>query len=290
MVFAQLALLTFLQACVFAPLVVGFVLAYQVTRRFDFTFAGYFVVGAFIPVYAITTAFPIAVACLLSLLLPTAMVLGFERLLYWPLSQRSFGRMRVLVASIGVYAVVENSIAMIFGDASRQVSIALSAQTLHIFSMPITEGLAIGAAIGALTVCACYLAIRFTTLGLLARAVVANSELATVHGTRLAAIYGFALTLSSVLAGVSGAAYSLESYVVPTVGLRPLVMAVVVALATPRLSIRRAILWLLFLLALENLVSFLAGPRWAPIVTYTVFLVLAIAVGRREFAAGNRRL
>lgn len=295
MITAQLLLLTFLQTCIFAPHVIGFLLAYQVTKRFDFTFAAYFCLGAFTSVWIVPntttpTVFQLGLAAMSTILICLIFAVIAENFIYWPLVQRTFGRMRFLVASIGMYTIVENIVAAIFGDASHQVFPGLSQKIIYIFTLPTAKGLSFGAIIGSIASFIGFIIIKYTKLGLVARAVIGNPELAVLHGSHLRLVYSFSIGIGATLAGLSGLAFSMDSYVVPTIGIKALVMSVVVALASKDISVGYAIIWIIVLLGLENTVSFLNGPRWAPIITYSIFLVLAIIVGKREQKSKHRGL
>jgi len=291
-VLGELALVSVLKTFTLAPLVMGFVAVFWITQRFDFTFAGYFVFGAYAPL--LLRSFGLSMnwfnLIIVMVLFPALVSLILEATVYWQIYRSEQGRMKFLVASIGVYAIIENTMAILFGDKSVQTFPSLSSTVISFANCSASLGLLFGAGIGVISASVFLLVLKYSSLGLTARAVVADHQLARFHGINVMRIHGLVLGTGAALASIGGFSASLDSFAIPSAGMQPLILAVVVTLATPVLKVRRAWVLTIAFMGIESVVSFWLSSRFAPAITYGVFFVVAVLVGRREMAASYRGL
>ena len=207
---------------------IGLLLTYQLQR---FIFFAYGVVLAFAP-YICWTLVKIgfdslwASACLAIL---ASVILGivFERVLHRPARGRGMGSFGLLLLSIGCYIVIENLLALVFGNDIKSFQFAwrdthyefcgawISLLQVFTFSATIVVSIIL------------WCSLRFTRIGRQLKAVANDVELARVIGVDIDRIYLWAIMISCGLAGMVGIFTALDVDMTPTMGMRPLMLGLV---------------------------------------------------------------
>lgn len=132
-----------------------------------------------------------------------------------------------LLASLGLFIVIQSSVAMIFGDSVVMLrSIAVS-EGNEVFGARITNVQVIGIS-GSLILCSLvYFWLKHTLLGMQTRAVADDYELAKSVGLNTDRIILLVMAIASILAGFSGIIVAYDVDLRPTMGFYPLLIGVV---------------------------------------------------------------
>ncbi len=267
----QLFLNGILAGSITALLGLGFSVQYMASRFFVFTFGASFTAAAYTAFalrksnHLVSLVAGVAVAILLGVLL--------EIFIYWPLRRRGRNPLILMLASIGLYVVLQNLISIFFGDVTVSIR---SWQTSEGFSLLggriafIQAGI-IGSAIAVIVVTA--IAINFSFLGLRLRAMLDDSNLALVIGINTAQVTLFGTALASALAGIAGLLTALDTDLVPTMGFNGLLLGIIAAIIGGIGSIKGAVLAGAFLGLVQHLAVWRAQTQWQE---FTVFFLLLV--------------
>lgn len=187
-----------------------------------------------------------------------------------------------LLATIGLALVVVAGLSQIFGPQAQNASPPISGQLdLGFTTYAAYQVFLIGAAVVLLIALA--VVIRYTRLGLIARAVIANNQLAAGLGIDGPKARRYTFIVGCSLAGLAGALIAPIASVTPTMGesyLIPAFMVVVVAAASLRAF---AFTCLLFGCA-ESWVTYIANPVLGSI-TIIVLTAIILRVLPKGFAS-----
>jgi branched-chain amino acid transport system permease protein len=180
---AQLLVNSILSACIYLLIAVGFTVIYRAVRFFHFAHAVVYTSGPYfaylfykilgIPVWS---AIPLAVA------LSAFVGCLIETLIYKPLRKRGVTSLVLLLASLGLYILLQNAISMFFGDDTKSIRSGVVREGLPLFGARITPiQIAIilsGLLITALTA----VWLRKSATGRSIRAVADDAELSRISG------------------------------------------------------------------------------------------------------------
>ena len=265
---------------------VSFVIAYRTGGFFNFAHAGLITAGAYSFYFLKSQAgLPAAVAAALFYLVPVAVGGLLERAVHKPLRLRYAKSTGLLLASLGTYTLIHNSVALIFGDDTRSFR-----------WWPIQEGWSLGdlrlTPVQAATAAAAWTAIGITGLflrssdaGRRIRAVGISPGLAEVVGIDIEAARFSAILLASALAGLSGFLIACDVDMNPTMGIQPF-MTAVVAVLLGRVHLVWSVLAALALSLLQNVILFWLSSSWQDVFTFSVLLAFFLFRSRWNLQGG----
>lgn len=141
-----------------------------------------------------------------------------------------YGRMvDTMLATWGLSLLLVGAVTMIFGNTTRGVSAPLGGWTIGAYQTSVYDIVLILAAAGLLT--AGYVALRFTRVGLIARATMQNPEMASSLGINPNVIYATTFGIGSALSGLAGGLIAPLSGVLPTMGVAYLAKAFITVIS-----------------------------------------------------------
>ncbi|MGU3663537.1 branched-chain amino acid ABC transporter permease [Methylobacterium sp. A49B] len=130
---------------------------------------------------------------------------------------REQGSVALMVASMGVSLVLENTCRFAFGNTTRSLDVEV-ARPLRFVGLRITHEQIVTAATVALCLVLLHLVLRATPLGRAMRAVADNPMLASARGIERDAIVRLTWVIIGVLTGLAGVLAALDRAVEPTIG------------------------------------------------------------------------
>jgi branched-chain amino acid transport system permease protein len=283
---AQLLANGLVTGSLYAVLAAGFGLVYRSTGVFHIAYGGAYVLAAFlfhslVTLLGLPWAVAGATAAALSALAGWAMEAGF----YGPFHRRGTAPGAVMVASLGLAIVIENSLALLYGNEihaiPRDIAASLSfgpvrLTTLQLAQLGLCSTLLLGLAWA-----------RRLPFFRLVRAMGENPELLLVLGGRLSRLRAAVFALSGALVAVPACLTMADVGLDVHAGMSQLLIAAVAVLAG---GVARVEGWLLggFLLALlQSLIIWQFSTKWLDLVAFALLLVVLFF--RREGLLGVRK-
>lgn len=257
----------------YALIAIGFSLIYGVTRFFHFAHGAVFAWGAYAAfALSIGVGLPIGVALPCAVFLAALLGASIELLIYRPLRARYGTSLVLLVASLGIYAVLQNAISIVFGDDVKTLRAGDVVEGYSIFGARITgvQIVVILAAVILFAVVATVLA--RTRPGKAFRAVANDPELARVVGIDANQAILLAFALGSGLAAVAAILVSFDVDMVPTMGMNALLMGVVATIVGGVGSIPGATVGGLLLGLAQHFSVWQIGSEWQDSVAFVILL------------------
>jgi len=272
---------------IFALVAISFSLIYQTTRFFHFAHAVVFTAGAYFSFLFIQiigwsyyTAIPAAI--ILALLLGSII----EFTIYKPLRKKKSSAIVLLLASLGIYIVLQNLISLFFGDDTKSIRTWEVREGLQVFGAYITpvQVIIIAASIVLVILVAGYLHLAKT--GKAMRAVASDSELSKLSGIKSDRIILISFAVGSVLAGIAGILVALDVDMTPTMGMNMLLMGVVAMIIGGVGSIWGIVLGSLLLASAQNLAVWYISSQWMDASAFVILLIFLLF--RPQGFAGKR--
>lgn len=226
-VFSQLLVNALYSGSQFALVAVGLALIYNVAGFLNFAHGAVYVVAAYATYSFRLVGISLFGAALFGILMAALIGGVTDWSTYRRLRSQDASPLVFLLASLGLFIVIQSSVAMIFGDSVVMLrSIAVS-EGNEVFGARITNVQVIGIS-GSLILCSLvYFWLKHTLLGMQTRAVADDYELAKSVGLNTDRIILLVMAIASILAGFSGIIVAYDVDLRPTMGFYPLLIGVV---------------------------------------------------------------
>jgi len=178
----------------------------------------------------------------------------------------------LLLASLGIYVVLQNIAALAFGNDPRVIRRG-SVEVGHRFSgVYLTDVQLLTIAIGLLLFVGVLVLINYTRLGQRIRAVSSDPDLAGVVGVRVNEVKFWAVGIGSVLGAAAGILAALDTSMTPTMGFRLLLNGLIVMIIGGVGSVGGLLGGALLLAAAQNFTAYYVGDKWTDAVSFLILI------------------
>jgi len=251
----------------------GFALILRTCRFLHFAHGAVFTAGAYSAfLYRTVLGMPLLHSALLAVVCCAALGCLMETCVYRVLRRSRASSLTLLLASLGIYVLLQNIVSLIFGDDTKTIRAGAVEEGLRILGARITQ-------VQVMTVFTCLL-LTFLTVVLLTksrvgkalRAVAGDPELAETSGVESEKVILWAFALGSASVGIAGVLYALDVDMTPTMGMRPLMMAVVAVIVGGVGSVPGLVLGALLLGIAQHLGAWLIGSQWQDSIAFFILL------------------
>ena len=255
----------------------GFSLIYRTVRFFHFAHAIVITSGAYFAFACHDWAnLSLWLAIPIGILLAACVGCLIDLVVYRPLRKRDASPLILLLASLGVYIVLQNTISMIFGDDTKILRIGAVSEGIDLFGAKVTV-VQIATVIVAVTLTALIVAcLRKARAGLALRAVASDERLASISGVPCNLVILVAFSVGSALAATAGVLLALSSDMTPTMGMNSLMLAVVAVIVGGETRMYGLVGASLLLAAAQQTVVWQFGARWQDPMAFVVLLAFLL--------------
>lgn len=256
---------------------IGFWIIYKSVRFFHFAHAVVFSSGAYFTFlfsqllgWSLFVAIPVAVLC--------SCVLGslIELVIYKPLRKKKSSSLILLLASLGIYIVLQNFISMVFGDDTKSIRSWQVVEGLNFFGARITPVQIVIVITSVLLLIFVAFYLHFSKTGKAMRAVANDLELANISGINSDKVILFSFAIGSALAGIAGILVSLDVDMTPTMGMNALMMGVVAMIVGGVGSIWGIVFGSLLLALAQNLGVWYISSQWQDAIAFAILLIFLL--------------
>jgi len=270
----QILINILLSSSVYALLVFSFRIKYLTLRFFDFshaiiiTFGGYFTY-----LFSVLMDFNLFLAISLAIISSVIISLLILQFIYKPLQKRNTENWQMLVASLGIYIILQNIISIIFGDENKSIrtwEIKKGYNFLNAYITGIQITLVFSTIILLLLT---WLFLNKTKIGKKIKAVSSNPTLSSILGISndKATIWSF--IIGSFLASISGILITLDSDMIPTIGFNWLLYAVVAMIIAGMGKLRYVFMSVVLLATAQHLSAYYIDSKWMNATAYIILIV-----------------
>lgn len=250
----------------------GLSLIFNVTRVFHFAHGAVYTSAAYLLLFFLTkTGMGMLPAAAIAI--AGAMLLGvmIDRLFYQPLADKNSSGTAAILTSLGLYIVVINVIALLFGNETKILRPGIET-TLEFGAVIVTRIQALQVAVFIVLLLATALLLKFSRYGQLVRAVSDNAKLAEALGleTKKARLLAFAY--GSGLAAVAACLSALDVGLDPYVGM-PVTLVAAVAMIFGGIRVfGAAAIGGVLIGVIQNLVVWQTSAKWQAAGTFVILL------------------
>ncbi len=284
----QLIMNGLIAGSVYALMAAGFSLMYGLQRFMNVAHGATYLVGAF-AAYACArlAGMPLALSFAIAVLVATGLGVAINQLVYVPLQRQKEKDRALLLASFGVFLLVEAIILMVFGADVKS------------FGLPVRKGMdVLGAVVtpvqlviilaAPLVFLGLWLFLYRTRTGTALRAAADNEAIARTMGVNVRAMTTLTTALGSALAGVAGILVALEQNLEHSMGLPAVLKGLTAAIIGGIGNVPAAILGGYLLGLAENLGIWYLPSGYKDAIAF-VILILFLLVRPQGFFGTRRR-
>jgi|CXWL01.1.fsa_nt_gi branched-chain amino acid transport system permease protein len=198
-------------------------------------------------------------------------------LLFQPMSRRKCSNLVILVASFGLLIVLQNVTALIWGNATKSISLTDTIQKgYEFFGLIITANQLMIAAVAVGVMILLELFLQRTKYGMAIRAIGDNQELTKVLGLKTEQIIVVVFLIASFMSAISATLISLEIGLRPTYGILLVLKAIIASIIGGLGSVRGALLGGMLLGVSENLGIYFIGGQWENTVAFSLLALFLL--------------
>ena len=273
----QLLINIIISFSIFCGISLSFIIIYSIVRFFHFAHAVVFTSGAYFT-FLFNQLFGLSLYISIPLAILSACLFGssMELFIYKPLRKRNSTSLVLLLASLGIYIVLQNIISMVFGDDTKSIRTWQVVEGINVFGARITpvQIIIVVTSVVLLILVALYL--HFSRTGKAMRAVANDPELANITGINSDKVILTSFAIGSALAGIAGILVSLDVDMTPTMGMNALMMGVVAMIVGGVGSIWGIVLGSLLLALAQNLGVWYISSQWQDAIAFAILLIFLL--------------
>lgn len=272
----QLLIDALTSACLSLLISVSFWLIYSTTRTFYITHAATITLGAYSCFWLNRQwAMPFTIAALISVAVVATTQSVFDKVLFRGLRSVSLGWVG-LVASIGMYVVLQNLISLGFGDETQVLRTAPVMVGHKLGDAFISNSQILIVVISIFLFASTAVLLEITKLGHAIRGVASNPDLCVLLGIDKNFVIGWTFAIGSALAATGGILSGLDSDINPTAGFRLLMNSVVVMIIGGASGIRGLPLAAIFLALAQHSAAYYLNAKWMDSVAFLILIIFLI--------------
>jgi branched-subunit amino acid ABC-type transport system permease component len=222
----------------------------------------------------VSFSFPVSVV----LAIASATLVGIlcEILVYRPMRKRNVPSLAYLIASIGLYVVLQNCISLYFGDDTKIINTTEVTVGNEIYGAYITNVQIVTIIVSIVLFITVNLFLHFTATGKSIRAVASNPELCNIYGIPSNRVILIAFGIGSALAAIAGILSAMDTNMTPTFGFNLLLYGVVAMIIGGVGSTGGLIVGSLLVATAQHLSAYYIDTKWMDAVTYIILILFLI--------------
>jgi branched-chain amino acid transport system permease protein len=273
----------------YALMAVSFGLIYGTTRFFHFAHGAVYAIAAYAAYFAVVALhLPLGLAAALAIVFAAGVGIFLEVSVYKPLRRRGAGPASLLLASLGLFIVLQNGISLLFGDDTKAIQTGATASLA--FGGALITPIQIVTVAASLVAClALWGGLRFTSIGRAARAVADDADLCRIVGISVERTIIAAFATGSAIAALAAILAALDTDLRPSMGFNALLMGVVAAIVGGIGSIPGALMGGLVLGLAQHLGVWKLSTEWQDAIAFCVLIIFLVFRPQGFFGLALRR-
>lgn len=214
----------------YALMAIGLTLIYTVGRFLSFAHGAVYAIAAYVT-FAVHRTLPLFPSAVLGVAAAVLAGAAIEHIVFARIRRQSASPLALLIASLGIFIVLQSVMALAFGEAPRTIRSGVVVAGHLILGARVTDVQLVGI-VGGIVLCGTTWAfVRWSTIGRHLRATASDSYLAKAVGVNTEQAMLLATIIASISGGFAGVVRAYDVDLRPGMGFAPLLMGVVAMLA-----------------------------------------------------------
>jgi len=285
--FNQLLLNGIISGSIYALIALGFAVIYKTVRFFHFAHGIVYTAGAYCA-YSLSISLGINVILSFFLASSFSAILGIaiDRFIYLPLRKNNAPPLVFLIASFGVFILIQNLLQLIYGAQILTLRTGVIKEGHQFLGAVITDIQILILVVSCWLLVMLWFVVERTKIGKAIRAVADDPVGASVAGIYSERVILYAFGIGSALAGAAGILISYETNIEPTMGMNAILKGIIASLIGGVGNVPGAMLGGFFLGIIENLGIWKIQAGWKDTISFAILIVFLLF--RPEGILGKR--
>jgi branched-chain amino acid transport system permease protein len=262
--------------CAIGMVAISLAFVWSTTRVFHVAHAGIYTLGGYLAWFAATKGIPFVGAVLLSILGCAAAGAVIQQQLYQRLERRGATPLVLLIASIGLLAIITNILAAVFTPDILHFPNTWRIQTVGVAGVHLSYAQIAVVVSGVLIFGGLLIFTRGTLLGKRIRAVESNPDLAEITRLKPHSVYVYVMAIASGIVAVPGTLVSLDQALQPYTGILVLLTATIAVIAGGIGSLTGAFVLAIAISVLQNVSLVVMSGKWSIAATFGLFIAFML--------------
>ncbi len=274
----QLILNSIIAGAIYALVALGFNLIYGATKFFNLAHGVMSAVGGYtVFFFSKSLGLNFYLSVLLGVLLAGLIGYLLDKFIYLPLRKRKASNMVLLVASLGVFTVIQAIIAILFSSQFKTLSQNVGQQKIYeIFGGVITQTQLVILVSGIAIALGLILILKYTLFGKAIKAINNDEEVAKIIGINTNKITGYVFFIGSAIAGWAGILVGLDTGIQPTMGMGLLLKGVIASIIGGVGNVYGGFVGSFLLGFVENFGIWKISGEWKDAIAFGVLIVFLL--------------
>jgi branched-chain amino acid transport system permease protein len=273
--------------CALGVVAISFSLVYATTKIFHVAHAGIYTLGGYIAWAMVVHGAPLLLAVLVSIAACAALGAFIQFALYARLESRRATHLVILIASLGVLAVIQNVVAAVFTPNILQFAVPWAENVVSLSTIRVTYTQLLTVVVSLAAYAGVIWFAHHTILGKRIRAVASNPFLAEITRLRPNAVYIYVVAIASAIVALPGVLVPLDLGLQPYGGITPLLTATIAMIAGGVGSISGAFMLSVAIAVLQNMSLMVIPGEWSIGITFFIFVIFMLFRPTGLFAAAR---
>ncbi len=270
--------------CALGMVAVSFSLVFATTKIFHVAHAAVYGLGGYLAWSALKHGMPEWAALLVGIVACAITGTLIQKLLYERLDRRGATHLVILIASLGLSAVMQNAVAAVYTSNVLQFGLPWAARTTAIGGVLLTTAQMLTVVAGILSYLGAMWFAHRTVLGKRMRAVASNPFLAEITRLQPRQVHIAVMAIASAMVAIPGVLVPLDLGLQPFGGVPILLTATIAMIAGGVGSISGAFLVAVGIAVLQNLSLLVIPGEWSIGITFGIFVIFMLFRPRGLFA------
>lgn len=276
-IFIQLILNSLIAGSIYALIALGFNLIFGVVKFFDLGYGSMIVIGAYTTFYFTKViGLNIFLAVFLGVLFAGIVGLLVNRFVYQNLRKKKASNMVLLIASLGVFTVLQAMTAILFSSQFKTLSQSVTTNVYNIFGGIITQTQIVIFICAIVVTVALVLMLSKTKFGKAVKAIGDDEEVAKIVGINTNKIIAGVFFIGSAIAGLAGILIGFDTGIEPTMGMRLILKGVIASIIGGIGNVYGGVLGALFLGFAENFGIWKLSGEWKDAIAFIVLILFLL--------------
>ena len=284
----QIFINTLIAFVVYTLIAVSFTYCYSTLRFFHISHAITLTFGAYITyLVSIQQGLPLWVAVPVSVIAGILLMLAVNQWIYKPLQKRKPESWQMMIASLGLYVVLQNVVSIVWGVSTLSFRTWEVKQGHEFLGAYITDVQITTIVASVVLLAASWLFLEKTNIGQQIKAVSSNPELSVIFGISKHRAVAWSIAVGSGLASCAGILIAADTDMTPTMGFNWLLYAVVAMIIGGMGKMRYLLFGCLLLASAQHLAAYYLDSKW---MNATAYIILIAFLYFRPYGFSGKRI
>lgn len=276
-IFAQLTINSIIAGSIYALIALGFNLIFGVSKFFDLSYGSMAVIGGYaVFFFGKLLGWNIFLSILIGVIVAGLGGFLINKLIYQRLRKRKASNMVMLIASLGIFTVIQAIVAIFFTSQFQTLSQNIGQNTYNIFGGIITQIQVIILVTGIVIMLGLAWMLKKTMFGKAIKAIGDDEEVSKIVGIDTNKIIGYVFLIGSAIAGLAGILIGFDTGIEPVMGMKLILKGVVASIIGGVGNVYGGVLGAFFLGFIENFGIWKLSGEWKETIAFVILILFLI--------------